>query len=209
MLIRIINGFSCILLVLLGFLAIGGVTSFSQQCSIDIDVRGFVEDVYSDGILRIDTISVSDTNLVGKIPASFYLSLAGVKIPSIDTAEGREAIDALGDLVKFAPVIIDLDEESFFVEDRFVGIVFVPLNNTHVINVNKWLVVNGYAVPSDGVIGLSNTESWSLVCSIVNSASNVHGEQQAITEGEGLSFAIKLLISFIVILLFIIVISMI
>jgi len=76
--------------------------------------------------------------------------LADVDAPERDEPGFEEAKQALADLTQYKIVYLDVDD--WYVMDRYnrlVCLVYVRYNSTHLLNVNKWLVENGYAVIAD------------------------------------------------------------
>ena len=72
--------------------------------------------------------------------------LADINAPELNEAGGQEAKNALTNLVLNKKVYLDVDD--LYVMDRYnrlICVVFIDYNSTHVLNVNKWLVENGYA----------------------------------------------------------------
>lgn len=73
---------------------------------------------------------------------------ADINAPEIDTPEGKvskEALDSL--LARYNYTIyLDIDKKSGIDRyGRIVAVVYVKYNETHLMNVNLWLVENGYA----------------------------------------------------------------
>ena len=76
--------------------------------------------------------------------------LADINAPELDEAGGQEAKDALTNLVLNKKVYLDVDD--LYVMDKYnrlICVVFIDYNSTHVLNVNKWLIENGYAQTTD------------------------------------------------------------
>jgi len=74
------------------------------------------------------------------------LRLADINAPELGTAEGRRSLDALRGLVEGRTVYLDIDDVD--VTDRYgrlVAVVYVGFNETHLLNVNKWLLDEGLA----------------------------------------------------------------
>ena len=76
--------------------------------------------------------------------------LADINAPELDEAGGQEAKNALINLVLNKKVYLDVDDvqvmDKYY---RLVCVVFIDYNSTHVLNVNKWLIENGYAEITD------------------------------------------------------------
>jgi len=76
--------------------------------------------------------------------------LADINAPELSEEGGQEAKEALTNLVLNRKVYLDVDD--LHVMDRYnrlVCVVFIDYNSTHVLNVNKWLIENGYAQITD------------------------------------------------------------
>jgi len=76
--------------------------------------------------------------------------LADIDAPELGTAEGNAAKDALTTLILNKKVYLDVDD--IYVMDKYnrvVAVAYIRYNSTHLLNVNKWLTDNGYAVISD------------------------------------------------------------
>jgi len=72
--------------------------------------------------------------------------LADINAPELGEAGGQEAKDAFTNLILNKKVYLDVDD--LYVMDRYnrlICVAFIDYNSTHVLNVNKWLVENGYA----------------------------------------------------------------
>ena len=88
--------------------------------------------------------------------------LADINAPELGEAGGQEAKDALANLILNKKVYLDVDD--LYVMDRYnrlICVVFVDYNSTHVLNVNKWLVENGYAQIMD-YRNEFNPSTWTL-----------------------------------------------
>jgi len=76
--------------------------------------------------------------------------LADINAPELDEAGGREAKNALINLVLNKKVYLDVDDAQVMDKYyRLICVVFIDYNSTHVLNVNKWLIENGYAEITD------------------------------------------------------------
>jgi len=120
----------CVLLVAL--LVLGVASPVSSSPGVEIDVIAVVKRVI-DG----DTF---DAFPVGRV------RLADIDAPELGTAEGEASRIALERLILGKTVYLDVDD--LYVIDRYnrvVAIAYIRYNDTHLLNVNKWLVDNGYA----------------------------------------------------------------
>jgi endonuclease YncB( thermonuclease family) len=113
-------------------LVLGVASPVSSSPGVEIDVIAVVKRVV-DG----DTF---DAFPVGRI------RLADIDAPELGTAEGEASRIALERLTLGKTVYLDVDD--LYVIDRYnrvVAIAYIRYNDTHLLNVNKWLVDNGYA----------------------------------------------------------------
>ncbi len=81
----------------------------------------------------------------------YRVRLADINAPEIDTREGLEAKEAL-EKVSPPGAIIYLDVDDIYVYDKYgrlVAVVLVEAGEGSLINVNKWLLDEGYATPWD------------------------------------------------------------
>ncbi|MFX1257550.1 MAG: thermonuclease family protein [Promethearchaeota archaeon] len=75
------------------------------------------------------------------------IRLADINAPESSEEGYQEAKDYLSSLIYEEFVFLDIDdvyEKDHY--DRYVGIIYVRYNDTHVLNVNKALLDNGYAI---------------------------------------------------------------
>jgi len=78
--------------------------------------------------------------------------LADINAPELGTPEGDQAKNALTQLLASYGGVVYLDIDDMNGVDgygRIVAVVYVRYNSTHLLNVNKWLVDNGYAQIDD------------------------------------------------------------
>ena len=88
-----------------------------------------------------DTIDVED---VGRI------RLADVNTPEIDTEEGKEAKEYVKGLCYQKKVYLDIDDLYITGKyGRIVAVVYVPYNETHLVNLNQLLLKKEYAEARD------------------------------------------------------------
>lgn len=78
------------------------------------------------------------------------IRFADINAPELSTPEGVAAKNALEDLILGKIVYLDIDDKyGTDIYGRWVAVVYTRHNNTHIMNVNKWLVDNGYANITD------------------------------------------------------------
>jgi endonuclease YncB( thermonuclease family) len=88
--------------------------------------------------------------------------LDDINAPELDQTGGQEAKNALRELVLYKRVYLDIDDlEPRDKYGRVVAVVYVRFNETHLLNVNKWLVEKGYAEIWD-FNNESNPSKWRL-----------------------------------------------
>jgi len=90
--------------------------------------------------------------------------LADIDAPELDTTEGQIAKQALQNLVSTYGSKVYLDVDDLYVMDKYnriVAVAYLRYNSTHVLNVNKWLLDNGYAV-IDNYPNEFSPYTWSL-----------------------------------------------
>ena len=88
--------------------------------------------------------------------------LADINTPERGEDGYSEAKEALTLLILNKKVYLDVDD--LYVIDRYnrlVAVVYLEYNSTHFLNVNKWLLVSGYAKVSD-YPNEFNPSEWSL-----------------------------------------------
>jgi endonuclease YncB( thermonuclease family) len=113
-------------------LVLGVASPVSSSPGVEIDVTAVVKRVI-DG----DTF---DAFPVGRV------RLADIDAPELGTAEGEASRIALERLILGKTIYLDVDD--LYIIDRYnrvVAIAYIRYNDTHLLNVNKWLVDNGYA----------------------------------------------------------------
>lgn len=78
--------------------------------------------------------------------------LADIDAPELGTSEGEQAKQALSNLVSRYGSRVYLDVDDIYIMDRYnriVAVAYLRYNKTHIINVNRWLIDNGYATIAD------------------------------------------------------------
>jgi endonuclease YncB( thermonuclease family) len=121
----------CVSLIV-ALLVLGVASPVSLSSGVEIDVIAVVKRVV-DG----DTF---DAFPVGRV------RLADIDAPELGTAEGEASRIALERLILGKTVYLDVDD--LYIIDKYnrvVAVAYIRYNDTHLLNVNKWLVDNGYA----------------------------------------------------------------
>lgn len=133
-----------------------------------------------DGEAKVLRVVDGDTLVVDLRPISRFSGLAGeqrirladINAPELSTPEGRRSAEALRVLLEGKTIYIDIDDKH--VNDRYgrlVALVFLTYNETHLMNVNMWLVKNGYAQLWDHDNEFSPA-SWTLFVRIEGSSAS-------------------------------------
>jgi len=120
---------------------------------------------------RVFVTNVVDGDTVDIAPAvkvageyRYSVRLADINAPGINTQEGDWSKGNLTQLLASYGGIVYLDIDDEYGTDqygRIVAVVYVRYNSTHLLNVNKWLVDNGYARIED-FDNEFNPSTWSL-----------------------------------------------
>ncbi len=100
-----------------------------------------------------DTIDVRINSLSSKfsgklvVGEKYRIRFADINAPEIDTVEGKISYRALAGLIKPGDTVyLDIDDKYIFDKyGRIVAVVYIKHNETHLLNVNKWLLEKGYA----------------------------------------------------------------
>ena len=121
----------------------GNTVHAEKKClPLDIDARGFVKKIYSIDSIDITVIEVWDPSLTDVIGGTFTVKLAGVELKQ--GVSVSVVLDELSSLLEFSPVYIDVVSTG---EGKvFPAIIYVPLNETHVLNVNEYMIEKGLLV---------------------------------------------------------------
>ena len=124
-----------VLIILLTVLIASSTNIVTYNSDFEIDAISTVEQII-DG----DTFDAP----IGRI------RLADIDAPELSEPGGYEAKEALTYLILGKTVYIDIDDiYGTDIYGRIVAIVYIRYNSTHLLNVNKWLVDNGYAEITD------------------------------------------------------------
>ena len=125
--------------------------------ALEIDSKGYV--IY---VVDGDTIDVYATSGFGA-GTEYRIRFADINAPELSTFEGQVAKQALQNLLDNKYVYIDVDDITTYDKyGRVVAVVYIPVNSTHVLNVNYYMVVNGYAEIWDFVDNEFNPYTWKL-----------------------------------------------
>jgi endonuclease YncB( thermonuclease family) len=111
-----------------------------------------------------DTVRISPpVNVAGQYRT--VVRLADIDAPELNTTEGQWAKGNLTNLLAQYGGVVYLDiDKSRGVDDygRIIAVVYVRVDESTLLNVNKWLVDNGYAVETDYPDNDFDPSKWSL-----------------------------------------------
>jgi micrococcal nuclease len=80
------------------------------------------------------------------VGTEYRVRLADVNAPELGTVEGERARRALESLIQGRTVMLDVDSVDVFDRyGRIIAVAYIEYNETHLLNINKWLVEEGYA----------------------------------------------------------------
>jgi len=80
------------------------------------------------------------------VGTEYRVRLADVNAPELGTVEGERARRALESLIQGRTVMLDVDGVDVFDKyGRIIAVAYIEYNETHLLNINKWLVEEGYA----------------------------------------------------------------
>ena len=124
--------------------------------SLAIYAMGFELDAcgYIDKVVDGDTIWMTFTELNrSKFPdldlKSYKIRFADINAPEIDTDAGIRSRDELIKIIGKLGSRICIDIDDDYIHDpygRIVAVIYIPVNETHYLNLNMYMVENGYAV---------------------------------------------------------------
>lgn len=117
--------------------------------------------------------------------------LADVNAPELGDPGGYEAKEALTDLVSGKVVYLDVDDK--YVMDKYgrlVCVVYVRINSETIMNVNKWLLENGY-VEVKNYDNEFDPENWALFEKYVEREGGQTPKTTTITSTETLTHVIE------------------
>ena len=94
---------------------------------------------------RITCVSGAFSNRVS-VSTEYRVRLADINAPELGTVEGERARRALESLIQGRTVLLDIDGVDVFDKyGRIIAVAYIDYNETHLLNINKWLVEEGYA----------------------------------------------------------------
>ncbi len=122
----------------------------TAQYIVDVDALCIVTRVIDGDTVDVVIVRVFDEKYSMLSGREVRVRFADINAPEIYTTEDKAAKDFLYSLVQGKYVYLDIDD--LYVYDRYgriVAVVYLPVNNTTLLNVNLYLVVKGYAEITD------------------------------------------------------------
>jgi len=122
-------------------------SGFVIYANYEFDVFGRVTKVVDGDTVYVkiyEVFSLKYSNLKG---STVKVRFADIDAPELNTPAGILAKKALTMLVEDRFCSLDIDD--IYVYDKYgriIAVLYLPLNKTHVLNINMWLILSGYAV---------------------------------------------------------------
>jgi len=113
-----------------------------------IDAVGVVTHIVDGDTIDAEITRVNDKFMDRIKPGSVYrIRFSDINAPELNTIEGVRSKEALSSILKPGMTIyLDIDDVDVFDRyGRIVAVVYIKYNDTHLLNVNKWLLDNHYA----------------------------------------------------------------
>jgi len=117
----------------------------SAPC-MGVDALALTKRVVDGDTIVVEVLEVYREGFKGYEGVEVRVRLADINAPELGTVEGRRSLEALRGLVEGRTVYLDIDD--VYVTDRYgrlVAVVYLGFNETHLLNVNKWLLEEGLA----------------------------------------------------------------
>ncbi len=110
---------------------------------------------------RVTCVSRLFNDKVG-VNMEYRIRLADINAPELGSTEGERARKALENLIQGRVVMLDIDSVAVFDRyGRIIAVAYIEYNSTHVLNINKWLLEEGYAEVWDHPNEF-NPKTWKL-----------------------------------------------
>jgi len=106
-----------------------------------VDALAFTKRVVDGDTIIVEVLEVYGEGFKGYEGVEVRVRLADINAPELGTVEGRRSLEALRKLVEGRTVYLDIDDVD--VTDKYgrlVAVVYLGFNETHLLNVNKWLL---------------------------------------------------------------------
>lgn len=135
-------------------------SSYTSWC----EIYGNITKVVDGDTMRV-LVVVSNSSLTLTRGTVLTVRLADINAPELSSIEGVESKNQLISLIDRYGVEVCLDIDNLRVYDpysRVIAVAYLRLNLTHWLNVNKWMVENGYASIVDYRDNEFDPATWSL-----------------------------------------------
>jgi endonuclease YncB( thermonuclease family) len=132
-----------LLLSLAGLNKTSGETETEIQ-QYGIEVYGVVVEIVDGDTIDVRIFSVYKDRYSSLNGTVIRVRLADINAPELGTPEGEEAKRVLASILSGKYVYLDIDD--LYIYDRYgrvVAIIYLPINITHLLNINLWLVQKG------------------------------------------------------------------
>lgn len=130
------------------------------------EAYGEVERVVDGDTLDITRLVYLDEELTSRIPSTkIRVRLADVNAPELSTPEGERSKLELAEFIEGLGRRVCLDIDSLRTFDpygRVIAVVYLRINTTHFVNLNKWLLENGYAIEWNFTDNEFDPSKWEL-----------------------------------------------
>jgi endonuclease YncB( thermonuclease family) len=148
-------------------LSLAGLNQASGEAGTEIqqygiEVYGAVVKIVDGDTIDVRIFSVYKDRYSSLNGTVIRVRLADINAPELGTPEGEEAKRVLASILSGKYVYLDIDD--LYIYDRYgriVAIVYLPINTTHLLNINLWLVQKGYARAID-YPNEFNPSTWKL-----------------------------------------------
>ena len=116
----------------------------------DIDAYGKVVYVVDGDTVDVVMLRVYDPRYSCFLHKRIRVRLADINAPELTTPEGRLAKEFMKSLVYGGRLYLDIDDLYIYGRyGRVIAVLYLPINATHLLNINLYLVEKGYAVIRD------------------------------------------------------------
>ncbi|OYT55483.1 MAG: hypothetical protein B6U76_05890 [Desulfurococcales archaeon ex4484_217_2] len=114
----------------------------------DLDCRGVVKRVVDGDTIYVYVDKVFDQKFKDFLNQEIKVRFADINAPELDTYEGVQAKIFLDHVLKNYSYIVYLDIDDIYIYGKYgrvIAVVYVEYNDTHLLNINLFLVSKGYA----------------------------------------------------------------
>lgn|GEM_PF-5503620 len=117
-----------------------------QNSCADIDAYGKVVYVVDGDTVDVVVLRVYDPRYSGFLHKKIRVRLADINASELTTSEGRLAKEYMKSLVYGKKLYLDIDDLYIYGRyGRVIAVLYLPINATHLLNINLYLVEKGYA----------------------------------------------------------------